>query len=288
MEGSGFAAGGKGYGDGQCSLAVCGSAVGGEGHFVGIAVRVVGEEIALGEDRVELFTGGDQRMLVAEVLAGYAVLITPEQSGGCVGVISVDTVHSGEFPVAGLLIELGTAACVDEYGIMTQCQFQIIQAGGADRANHTQLGDIVVDAQHSGDAALGQNLIDDVGLTVALLGLSHLDVVEHDGHRLPVHQRLFGGQTRQGIGGAGGDGLGRLHRCGRRFRNGGCLRLCGGFRYRGSRLRRCGRRFGNGRCDRCIRCVGLCGSSAAGTQHQCQRNQKQAKQSLHIDSAPLI
>ena len=76
---------------------------------------------------------------------------------------------------------------------MAQRQFDVIGAGGADAAKGPDSVQGLVDCQHPGDAALGGDLIDDVGLSVAKLWLGLFQIVQHHSHRtVPLIFRFHG------------------------------------------------------------------------------------------------
>lgn len=76
---------------------------------------------------------------------------------------------------------------------MAQRQFDVIGAGGADAAKGPDSVQGLVDCQHPGDAALGGDLIDDVGLSVAKLWLGLFQLFSITRHRtVPFIFRLHG------------------------------------------------------------------------------------------------
>ena len=145
--------------------------------------------------------------------------IPPHQVGAWTGtaVGPIDPVQGGDVPGADLFVGVGAPAGMDIDRVMAQGQLQIVGPGGADGADGARLAGVLIDPQHPGDAALGQALVDDVGVGDPHLGESLPEVVEHDGHRAAVHILLGDGKSREGIhragilqlGGRRGNGLGR-------------------------------------------------------------------------------
>ena len=106
---------------------------------------------------------------------------------------------------------------------------------GADGTDDIHIAQVMEDGHEAGDAALGDDLIDDIGLADAALGDGLDHVVDHDGSGPQVGdllQSLAGqgiGVHGRGLGGFGGGGNGGLRgSCGLRRRSG--LRHGGGGR----------------------------------------------------------
>ena len=85
-----------------------------------------------------------------------------------------------------IAVRLLTAAGVDDDGVIRQGNAQIIRAQAADAADRLNVVQVAENRHHTGDAALGRDLIDHVRLADADLRLGIDDVVDHDGERTGV------------------------------------------------------------------------------------------------------
>ena len=192
-----------------------------EGLVVGVALLVLRAEPALAQILQNLLVGGHQRVLVVHGLA--ALRVPPEDFG--VGT-AVDAVHIVHLPAPQVLVRLRTATGVDIQRVKAQGQLDVIGPGGADTAQDARAADVLEHAQHPGDAALRRDLIDDVRLGDAKLGLGRFQIVEHHRHRAVVLILRLHGKPRQRVGARGHVGLRFRLRLGFRFRN----RLLDGLR----------------------------------------------------------
>ena len=132
------------------------------------------------------------------VVHGLSALLIPPEHGALAGtaVDAVDVVH---FPAFQILIRLRAAPGMNVQGVMAQRQFDVIGAGGADAAKGTDSVQGLVDCQHPGNAALGGDLIDDVGLRIAKLRLGLFQVVQHHRHGTVPFIFRFHGESCQRI-----------------------------------------------------------------------------------------
>ena len=162
------------------------------------------------------------------VVHGLSAFLIPPEHGALAGtaIDAVDVVH---FPAFQILIRLRAAPGMDVQGVVAQRQFNVIGAGGADAAKGTDSVQGLVDCQHPGDAALGGDLIDDVGLSVAKLRLGLFQVVQHHSHRTVLLIFRLHGKSCQ-----------RIHS--RRYDR---LRFCFRFRRHNGFLYRRGPRIGD-------------------------------------------
>ena len=185
-------------------------------------------------------------------------------------------------PPADLLISSVAAACMDQNAIQTGYQTNIVGTGTANRAQITlNAVKILIDSQHTGDAALFQNFIDYVGLTVARLGQSLLQVIEHD------HDRTLAADI--GLGGLAGQGIDLGPVNGRNFLLHGFLCRSGSVGGSQSSLVGAGILF-RSFCRLFVNDIGalfrlfLCSAAAADQREDHGQSQEHTNQSFHIFS----
>ena len=93
----------------------------------------------------------------------FAALGVPPEHGVMTGP-TIDPVNMLHLPRFLIRIRLRAAAGVNVERIMTQCQLDIIGTGRTDAADAADIFQGLINRQHSGNAALGGHLIDDVRL----------------------------------------------------------------------------------------------------------------------------
>ena len=175
---------------------------------------------------------GDHRVLQAVALLTYRV--TPHQVAvfGAAQIGAPYRVQGGDAPGLDFAVGVLAAAGMEEHGVVAQSNLQIVGTGGADRADGAHPVQGLIDANHSGDAALGGDLIDDVSLRLAQLGEGLLQIVEHDGHRPAVDPLFAHGQAGEWVEGTVIRGLGGCGRNTFHHRGGGSGRRGGVLRFR--------------------------------------------------------
>ena len=201
---------------------------------LGQVLALVGE---LFHGQIQILACGVHRVLQTHLLSAVGV---PEEYGAFPA--ALDAVNADQILALGDgVIGRHTAAKVDVHGAVALGDIDVIGPGRTDAGQLFDLAVILENGQEPGDTALGQHLVDDVGLGDAPLGQSLNHVVDHHGHRTGVQGlvRDAVAQTGEGVHVAL-----RHEQVGVRL--GGCLggRLGGRF---GRRLRRgLGRGFGGG------------------------------------------
>ena len=163
-------------------------------------------------------------MLQAHLL--FPGLVPPEQRA-LVG--AVDAVQGGDPHVLNGGIGLGAAPGVEEYRIVAPGQGDIVVPGRAHRTQVAHPFHRLEHRHHPGDAPLGGQLIDEVGLGHPQLGQGLFQVVEHNGHRAGIGQVHGAALPGEGID-IGQDGLRLRFRLlhGGNDRDGGLVRHGGG------------------------------------------------------------
>ena len=172
----------------------------------------------------DFLSRSNQTVLIAVV--PLPVRVPPEN----LSVIAApDAIHMVYLPAPQIGVCLLAAPGVDVDRIVSQGQLHKVGPGGADAAQGFNAFHRLVQAQHPGDAPLYRNLVNDIRLGDAQLGLGRLQVVQHNGDGPQVLILRLHGKARQRVDSRRDIGLrfwyrfrgrGRvlvLHRCGRRL-----------------------------------------------------------------------
>ena len=154
-----------------------------------------------GQQLLNGLAGGEDGVLQAHLL--FPGLIPPEQRA-LVG--AVDAVQGGDPHVLNGGIGLGAAPGVEEHRIVAPGQGDIVVPGRAHRPQVAHPLHRLEHRHHPGDAPLGGQLIDEVGLGHPQLGQGLFQVVEHNGHRAGIGQVHGAALPGEGID-IGQDGL---------------------------------------------------------------------------------
>ena len=266
--------------------------VAGEGHRDRIGRTAVSRGTVLHKERVErevlVVLGADAAVcqILGDVRGGdihgvlrgntciQTALVPPEQAGAA-SAQAVQGVQIVDVQILDLVISSAAAAGMDQDAVMAGHESDVIGTSAADGAEVAlYAADVLIDSQHTGNAPLFQDLIDDVGLAVAGLGQGLLQVIEHDHDRAVIADVLGNCLTGEGI------PSGPVHmdlRLLRRLDGIGSLFRLIGF----GNVLRAGQDLG------IIRFRFSLSPAGGQSQHHGQRQEK-GKDSFHIGIPPLI
>ena len=175
-------------------------------HGSGVFGKCKGEGIALLMGLPVAGQGTGQQLFDAGLVGEQAVLKTgglfalgiPIEHGAAVGPVDAVDIEYAVLLDGG--VGIVTAARVNIDGIQTGGQLHIVGAGGTHRAQRAHAVQRLEHGHHAGDAALGGDFVNDIGLRNAALRQGFFQVVEHNGHRAAGGNVLIRTLAGEGVG----------------------------------------------------------------------------------------